>query len=62
MTDRLLTREQAAEKLGIKASTLASWHCEKREPRPPVIVIGTRTIRYSESALDDFIKQQTEQH
>lgn len=62
MNDRLLTRDEAAERLGIRPGTLAQWHCTKREPRPPVVMIGTRTIRYRESELEAFIERQTERH
>lgn len=56
---RMLTREEAAEMLGVKPGTLAQWHSTKREPRPPVCIVGTRTIRYSEVDLEEFIFQQT---
>ena len=60
MAERLLTRDEAAQRLGISPHTLAVWHSSKREPRPAVIKVGTRTIRYSESEIQRFIAQQTQ--
>lgn len=62
MTERLLTRDEAAQRLGISPHTLAVWHCSKREPRPAVIKVGTRAVRYSDSELQRFIDQQTQGH
>ncbi|QLH42456.1 MAG: helix-turn-helix domain-containing protein [Coxiellaceae bacterium] len=53
----LLTREQAAEYLGVTARTLAVWACVKRYPLPYVKV--GRLVKYRRSDLDDFIARRT---
>lgn len=53
----LLTRKEAAEYLGITASTLAVWACVKRY-KLPYIKIG-RLVKYRRSDLDSFIERQT---
>lgn len=51
--DRLLTTSQAAERLGLAAQTIRNWRCSGKGPT--AVVIGTRTIRYRESALTRFM-------
>jgi excisionase family DNA binding protein len=53
----LLTVQQAAEYLGIKPQTLASWRCTGRHSLP-AIKIGRR-VRYRKSDLDKFIQRRT---
>ena len=53
----LLTREQAAEYLGIAPQTLAVWATTKRY-NLPFIKVG-RCVRYRRSDLDRFLEQQT---
>lgn len=50
----LMTREQAAEYLGISSSTLANWACTKKF-KIPYFRIG-RSVRYRKSDLDEFVQ------
>lgn len=52
--DILFTREQAAEFLGCKATTLALWKSTKRYSLP-CVKIGAN-VRYRLSDLKNFIK------
>jgi excisionase family DNA binding protein len=54
---KLLSREKAAEYLGVLPETLASWACTKRY-NLPFIKIG-RLVKYRLEDLDNFIKQRT---
>lgn len=56
--DRLLTRRQAAEVLGIQPQTLARWKWEGREDRPPEVRVGRRAIRYRWSALTKWVDKR----
>ena len=53
----LLTREQAADFLGIKPQTLAVWHTTKRY-NLPFIKVGSR-VRYRRSDLERFLNERT---
>jgi excisionase family DNA binding protein len=53
----LLTRNEAAEYLGITPRTLAVWACVKRY-NLPYVKIG-RLVKYRRSDLDKFIERQT---
>jgi hypothetical protein len=53
--DRLLTRRQAAEVLGLRPETLASWTWKGKEDRPPEVRIGDRAVRYRASDLSKWI-------
>jgi predicted DNA-binding transcriptional regulator AlpA len=53
ITERLLTRKEAADFLGIKAGTLAVWKSTKRY-HIPIVKIG-RLVRYRISDLINFI-------
>jgi len=53
----LLTREQAAEYLGVKAQTLAAWASQKRYALP-MIRVG-RSIRYRRADLDRWLDART---
>lgn len=57
--DRLVTRKEAAEILGIKLGTLAEW-AVKRKDRPsrdlPVIKVG-KLAKYRLSDIEQFIVQ-----
>jgi excisionase family DNA binding protein len=57
MNDQLLTRIQAAEYLGVRAGTLASWACTGRQALP-FIRVGNR-IRYRRSDLEAFLEAST---
>lgn len=52
----LLTRQQAAEFLGVKEHTLAVWACSKRY-NLPYVKIG-RLVKYRYSDLLAFVEQQ----
>ena len=53
----LLTREQAADYLGIKPQTLAAWASTKRYALPYVLI--GRAVRYRRAELDRFIESRT---
>lgn len=51
----LLTPKQAAERLAISETTLATWR--SREPeRLPFVRLSARAVRYREQDLDAFIE------
>lgn len=54
---KLLTCEQAAEILGLKVQTLASWRLNQRHGLP-FIRVG-RSIRYREQDLLDWLRTRT---
>lgn len=52
--DRLLPEHVVADRLGLSRRTLQQW---RREGKGPVWVrVGTRAIRYRESAVQRFIE------
>jgi predicted DNA-binding transcriptional regulator AlpA len=53
---RLLTREQAAEILGVLPQTLAVWFSTRRYDLP-VVHVG-RSVRYRESDILAFIESR----
>lgn len=53
----LLTREQAAQYLGVTSSTLAVWACTHRY-HLPFVKIG-RLVKYRRTDLEAFIQRQT---
>jgi excisionase family DNA binding protein len=53
----LLTREQAANYLGVKTSTLAVWACTKRY-NLPFVKIG-RLCKYRLNVLEEFVERNT---
>ncbi len=57
MQDCLLSREQAAEYLGLKPQTLAVW-VSRQENGPPFIKIG-RSVRYRMRDLEEWIESNT---
>jgi len=57
--DPMLTREQAAEMLNIKAQTLDTWRSTRRQPQPAFVRVGTRTVRYRRSDIEAYIRAQT---
>lgn len=56
----LLTPEQAAQFLGIKASTLSVWRCTKKV-NVPFVKIGA-SVRYTKEALENFVSGNTSIH
>ncbi len=61
LEDRLLTRRQAAEILGLQPQTLARWKWEGREDRPQEVRVGLRAVRYRASDLVRWIAARAEQ-
>lgn len=57
-SDKLLSRKEAAEFLGIKPQTLATWTSAKRY-RLPVVKVG-RAVRYRMSDLEKWMNDRTE--
>ena len=55
--NKLLTRKEAAEYLGVEENTLAVWACNNRY-KLPYIKVG-RLVRYKQSELDEFLERQT---
>lgn len=58
-SEKLLTRQQAADFLGCKEGTLAIWKCTKRYPLP-YVKIG-KNVRYRLSDLLNFIEQNVQE-
>lgn len=56
--DQLLRSEQAAEFLGIAASTLPVWRCQSRAGSPPFIRMG-RCVRYRVGDLRAWMAANT---
>jgi excisionase family DNA binding protein len=54
--EKLLTRQEAAEQLRLKAQTLAAWGADGKHL--PFIRCG-RSVRYKESDVEKFIQQRT---
>lgn len=57
LNDALISRETAANYLGVKPATLACWASTKRYPIP-MIKVG-RSVKYRKSDLDAFINHNT---
>lgn len=57
LSSDLLTREQAAQYLGVTPNTLAVWACTHRYPLP-FVKIG-RLVKYRRADLEAFILRQT---
>lgn len=55
---KLLTRQQAAEYLGVKPSTLAAWQCTRRYSLP-LVKVG-RSVRYRLADLERWLADQTQ--
>jgi excisionase family DNA binding protein len=54
---QLLSREQAAEYLGVKPQTLAVWKTSQRY-RLPVVKVGS-LVRYRLADLERFLESRT---
>jgi len=54
VSDRLLTVQQAAERLGLKPSTLYAWAYERRIP---TVKLFGRSLRFKASDIDKLIRQ-----
>ena len=55
--EKLLTRAEAAEFLGMKEQTLAAWAMTARHV--PFVRVGSRSIRYRLGDLHRFVEKQT---
>lgn len=53
----LMSREEAAEYLGVSPKTLATWATTKRYPLP-LVKVG-RSVRYRVADLEAFIQSRT---
>ena len=53
----LLTREQAAQYLGLKPQTMSVWACTKRYGLP-YLKVGS-LVRYRRADLDGFLEART---
>jgi excisionase family DNA binding protein len=58
MIDKLLTPEQAAEILQVKKSTIYVW-LNRGVNLPAFRPAGTRTVRFDERELRDWIKRES---
>lgn len=52
----LMSREEAAQYLGVSPKTLATWHCTGRYPLP-VVKMG-RSVKYRVADLEKFIESR----
>ena len=57
VADRFLSRREAATLLGLAEGTLAVWHSQKRDGRPPARKHGGRGM-YSERELREWSEEQ----
>ena len=55
---KLLSRQEAANYLGVSPGTLEVWACTKRYPLP-IVKIGSRAM-YREDDLIKFIENRTQ--
>jgi predicted DNA-binding transcriptional regulator AlpA len=55
--DRFLTRQEAADMLGLAVSTLATWRSQGRSDAPPMHKFG-RSARYSQRELREWSEQR----
>ena len=58
--DPLLTRQQAAEFLGVNVRTLANWACNGKV-NLPFVKVG-HLVKYRLSALEQFLEENTVSH
>lgn len=58
--ERLLSRSEAAKKLGVKPSTLAAWAYLKTQDLP-FVRVGSR-VKYRQGDVRDFILRNTIGH
>ena len=54
VAERLLSRPEAAELLGLSVQTLANWHTLGKGPRS--VVVGSRSRRYRLSDLLAYVE------
>ena len=58
--DKLLSRREAAEMLGVKETTLASWHTTSRYPLT-VVKVG-KLAKYRVSDINRFLERRSITH
>jgi len=56
MSNRIITRKEAAEILGLSPQTLAKWAMYGKNL--PVIKLGNRTVRYLYADVMNFIESR----
>jgi predicted DNA-binding transcriptional regulator AlpA len=54
--NKLLNSKEASQCLGVKEQTLAQWRCHGIGPKF-IRLGGRKSIRYTQSDLDDYLKQ-----
>ena len=59
--DELLTTEAAAERVGLSPVTLKVWRWQQNPYAPPHITVGSRNIRYSLRAIEQWKASRTHQ-
>lgn len=52
--DELLTTEAAASRVGLSPVTLKVWRWQENPHAPPHITVGSRNIRYSARAIEQW--------
>lgn len=57
LPSKLLTQEEAADRLGISPTTLATWRCTRRYPLA-FVKVG-RMVRYDPAEITRFIESRT---
>ena len=57
--DVLLTTEETAARVGLSPITLKVWRWEQNPHAPPHITVGSRGIRYSAAAVEEWITCRT---
>ncbi len=53
----LLTPEETAKRIGAKASTLATWRCNRKGP--PYLKLNNR-VRYPQELVDEWLVEDLE--
>jgi len=54
---QLLNIKQAADHIGVDSGTLYRWRHDRREDRPPEIVVGSR-LRWRKEELDQWLEER----
>jgi excisionase family DNA binding protein len=55
---QMMTPQQAADYLGVKASTLGIWRCRRSYPIP-FVKVGSK-VYYRKADLDEFLQSRTQ--
>ena len=59
--DELLTTQAAADRAGLSPTTLKCWRWQQNPYAPPHITVGSRNIRYSLRAIEQWKASRTHQ-